>query len=66
MKENIPQYHCLLENALDFRKNLHALNAIISDKIFSSDEILEIMSQIVPIKEHIESLEVKYWKYYPK
>jgi hypothetical protein len=64
MKQNLSQYHFLKESVLNFRQNLRAIDKIITNKIFTDDEILEIMGQLVPIKEYIESLEVIYLKNY--
>lgn len=62
MKNNRIEYHFLKRSIEQFRGDLHQIENLIAKEILSSDESLELMSDLVALKESIESLEDWYLK----
>jgi deoxyadenosine/deoxycytidine kinase len=62
MTENLFEYYFLKRSIEQFQQDLRKMNKIIYDKIFSDDEILELMHNLVGVKEIIESVESLYLK----
>jgi hypothetical protein len=62
MKGSRVEYYCLKLSIAQFHQDLQKIGKIIENKTFSDEESLEIIHDLVGIKETIESLEDLYWK----
>ncbi len=62
MKPTRVEYHFLKRSIQQFSQDLHQIQNLITNKILSDDEALNLMSEIVAVKEVIESLEKIYLK----
>jgi hypothetical protein len=60
MASNSVEYHFLKRSLEQFAEDLKKVEEVISKKIFTQEELLEIMGYLVSIKENIEILEIKY------
>ncbi|MFT7099280.1 MAG: hypothetical protein ACJAS6_001157 [Rickettsiales bacterium] len=63
MKSN-PEYDYLIRSSEIFRKDLQKIEIFILNGIFLDQNLLEIMAEIVAIKEDIEALEDIYCNKY--
>ncbi|MFT6077311.1 MAG: hypothetical protein ACJA02_000764 [Myxococcota bacterium] len=54
------EYYFLKRSIEQFGQNLHKMSKIIPNKVFGDNELLELMHNLVTVKEIIESLEVVY------
>jgi hypothetical protein len=64
MNKKLLQYYFPKESIKNFRKDLQTISEIIANKNLLEDKLLEIMAEIISIKEHIEYLEKSYLNKY--
>lgn len=57
MKTSRVEYFFLKRSIEQFAEDLHKLQNLITNKVMSDEEALNLMSQLVAIKENIEGLE---------
>ncbi|MFT6106894.1 MAG: hypothetical protein ACJA0S_000278 [Rickettsiales bacterium] len=60
MIKNKIEYHFLKRAIEKFGQDLNKINLIISNQAFSNDDLLDLMHDLVEVKEVIESLEEIY------
>lgn len=60
MKNHRIEYHFLKRAIQQFSGDVHQAQKLISNRVLSDDEVLEIMAELVVIKESIEGMEKDY------
>lgn len=59
-KKHSVEYFFLMTAISQFAQDLQKIHEIIKDKIFSEDEISEIIDNLVLVRKNIEALEIRY------